>query len=133
MNRFILNGVIRTIKYLPDSILVYVDDMERGYKRGDGVHVDDLYYTWKVVFSNHFKVFITKYFNEGMLVDIDARMRPYAVEKKETTQGYSCIGLSIQRSCYVKPTAKAEQRMIKESQGMVAETPDLDAFNEPDF
>ena len=98
MNRLVLNGVIRTIKYLPDSILVYIDDKEHGYKRGDGVFVDDMFYTWKVVFSNNFKNFIVKFFNDGMLVDIDAKMRPYAMEKGEMVQGYSCLGLSIQRS-----------------------------------
>lgn len=133
MNRFILTGVIKTIKYLNDSVLVYVDDMEQGYKRADGVLVDNAFYTWKVVFSNNFKNFIVKFFNDGMLVDIDARMRPYAIRENEMVDGYSCLGLSIQRSCYVKNSARQEQRMIKESQRNSSETPNLEDFNQPDF
>ena len=133
MNRFILTGEIRTIKYLPDSIVLYIDDMERGYKRTDGVIVDDMFFSWKVVFSNNFKNFIVKFFNEGMLVDVDAKMRPFAVERGESVQGYSCLGLSIQRSSYIKRYAKQELKMIKDSQLASDEQPDLDAYNQPDF
>lgn len=133
MNRFILTGEIRTIKYLPDSIVLYIDDMERGYKRADGVTVDDMFFSWKVVFSNNFKNFIVKFFNEGMLVDIDAKMRPFAVKRGESTQGYSCLGLSIQRSSYIKRYSKQEVKMIKESQLNSDEEPDLDTFIQPDF
>jgi hypothetical protein len=133
MNRFILTGEIRVIKYLPDSIILYIDDMERGYKRADGVIVDDIFFSWKVVFSNNYKNFIVKFFNEGMLVDIDAKMRPFAVEQGESTQGYSCLGLSIQRSSYIKRNAKQELKMIKESQLASDEHPDLESYNQPDF
>jgi hypothetical protein len=133
MNRFILTGEIRTIKYLPDSIVLYIDDMERGYKRADGVIVDDIFFTWKVVFSKNYKNFIVKFFNEGVLVDIDAKMRPFAVERGESVRGYSCLGLSIQRSSYIKRNAKQELKMIKDSQLASSEQPDLDAYNQPDF
>lgn len=133
MNRFILTGEIRTIKYLPDSIVLYIDDMERGYKRTDGVIVDDIFFSWKVVFSNNYKNFIVKFFNEGMLVDIDAKMRPFAVERGESVQGYSCLGLSIQRSSYIKRYVKQEIKMVKDSQLASTETPDLESYNSPDF
>lgn len=107
--------------------------MERGYKRADGVIVDDMFFSWKVVFSNNYKNFIVKFFNDGMLVDIDAKMRPFAVERGESVKGYSCLGLSIQRSSYIKRNAKQEQKMIKESQAVSNEVPDLDDFNKPDF
>lgn len=90
MNRLVLSGVIRNIKYLQDSVIVYVDDMERGYQRTNGTHVDNIYYTWKVVFANNFRNFITKFFNDGMNVDIDARMRPYAMSQDKMVDGYSC-------------------------------------------
>jgi hypothetical protein len=133
MNRFILTGVIRTIKYLPESTLIYVDDMEHGYKRADGVVIDDIFYTWKVVFSKNYKNFIVKFFNEGMLVDIDAKMRPFAIEKDKTVEGYSCLGLSIQRSCYVKASARQEIKMIKESMEHTDEAPNIDSYKELDF
>jgi hypothetical protein len=107
--------------------------MERGYKRADGVTVDDMFFSWKVVFSNNYKKFIVKFFNEGMLVDIDAKMRPFAVERSESVQGYSCLGLSIQRSSYIKRNAKQELKMIKESQLASNEHPNLEDFNTPDF
>lgn len=133
MNRFILTGIIKTIKYLPDAVCVYVDDMEKGYTRKDGVIVDDLLYTWKVIFKDGMKSYITKFFNDGMLVDIDARMRPYAVEKDKTVEGYSCIGLTIQRSCYVRNSFRQEIKMQRDSQLHTDTPPNLADYNKPDF
>lgn len=134
MNRFILTGVIRTIKFLPDSVIVYVDDMEKGYVKPDGTRIDDLLYTWKVIFkANPYRNFIAKYFNDGMLVDIDARMRPFAVEKETEVQGYSCIGLSIQRGCNTRASHIQEMKMVKESQERSMAQPNLEEYNKPDF
>jgi hypothetical protein len=133
MNRLVLSGVIRNIKYLQDSVIVYVDDMERGYQRTNGTHVDNIYYTWKVVFANNFRNFITKFFNDGMNVDIDARMRPYAMSQDKMVDGYSCLGLSIQRSCHVSSTFRQEKEMIRDSRERMDEEPDLDSFTQPDF
>lgn len=133
MNRFILTGEIKAVKFLDDSVLVYVEDMERGYRRSDGVVVDDMFFTWKVVFANNFKNFIVKFFNDGMMVDIDAKMRPFAIEKGVSEKGYSCLGIAIQRSNYVKKYAKAERKMIAKSQIDGNDTPDFASYNEPDF
>lgn len=133
MNRFILQGFINTIKYLPDACLVYVDDFESGYKRPNGEKVEDKYMTWKVIFSNGMKSFISKYFGNGLLVDIVAKMKPFEIEHDKMINGYSCLGLSIQRASYPKATVKKELRMMKESQEMSDEKPNIEAYNEPDF
>ena len=134
MNRFILSGVIKTIKYLPDSVLVFVDDMEKGYVKSDGIRIDDIIYTWKVIFSaNQFKNFIEKFFSDGMRVDIDAKMRPYATKEDAIVDGYSCIGLSIQRGCVSRASYAQEMRTIKECQTGNSERPNLEEFNKPDF
>lgn len=133
MNRFILQGFINTIKYLPDACLVYVDDFEKGYKRPNGEKIDDKYMTWKVIFSNGMKSFISKYFGNGLLVDIVAKMKPFEIEHDKMINGYSCLGLSIQRASYPQATVKKELRMMKESQEMSDEKPNIEAYNEPDF
>lgn len=133
MNRFILQGFVNTIKYLPDACLVFVDDFESGHKRSDGEIVDDKYMSWKVIFPQGMKSFIAKYFGNGMLVDIVAKMKPYEIEKDKIVEGYSCLGLSIQRASYPRAMLKEEKKMIKESQLHSMGTPNLDAYNEPDF
>lgn len=133
MNRFILQGFINTIKYLPDSCLVFIDEYESGYKRPNGEVVDDKYMSWKVIFPNGMKSFITKYFGNGMLVDIVAKMKPYEIEQEKIIEGYSCLGMSIQRASYPKSAIKREIKMIKDSQSNADETPDLESFITPDF
>lgn len=133
MNRFILQGYINTIKYLPDACLLYIDDFEGGYKRPNGEIVEDKYMSWKVIFPNGMKAFISKYFGNGMLVDIVAKMRPFEIEKEKIIEGYSCLGLSIQRASYPKSTVKREIKMIKDSQSSADEIPDLESYIEPDF
>ena len=134
MNRFILNGVIKNIKYLQDAVVVYVDDMEKGYTTQDGKVVNDMIYTWKVIFkSNPFKGYITRHFNDGMLVDIDAKMRPYSLENGEEKDGYSCIGIAINRSCYVRQSYRVQKKLMKDSQMNSDEKPNLEEYNKPDF
>lgn len=133
MNRFIVQGFINTIKYLPDACLVFIDDYESGYKRPNGEVVEDKYMSWKVIFPNGMKSFITKYFGNGMLVDVVAKMKPYEIEQEKIVQGYSCLGLSIQRASYPKSTVKREIKMIKDSQASADEIPDLESYIEPDF
>lgn len=134
MNRLIINGVIRNIKYLQDCVIVYVDDIEKGYRTKDGVVVDDMLYTWKVAFKNNpFKEYINRHFNDGMLVDIDAKMRPYAITEGQQVSGYSCFGIAINRSCYVRSSYRKEVKLMKESQENSKEQPNLKNYNEPDF
>ena len=134
MNRFILEGTINTIKYLEDSVIVYVDDIEKGYQKNDGTMVDDVMYTWKVIFkANPFRQYITKFFNRGCLVEIDAKMRPFAMENGSSVEGYSCIGISINRGSYARASFRKEQKIMKESQEAIDESPNLEDFQKPDF
>lgn len=112
---------------------MFVDDFKAGYKKPNGEIVDDKYLSWKVIFKDGMKTFINKYFGQGMLVDIVAEMLPFEIEHGKIVDGYSCLGLSIQRASYPRASVKQEQRMIKESQLHATEIPDLDAHNEPDF
>ena len=134
MNRFILQGRIHKIKYLEDCVVVYVDDKEPAYQTSSGSRVEEIYYTWKVQFkANPFKSFITKYFNEGSLVEIDAHMRPYSTRNNESVDGYTCFGISINRGSYVNPAHRSEQRLMKESQETSTEKPNLEEYLKPDF
>lgn len=134
MNRFILEGTLVKLKYLEDSIVCFVDDIEKGFKRSDGTIVDDVLHTWKVIFkANPFKSYITKFFNEGSLVEIDAKMRPYAMENGKAVDGYSCIGISINRGAYARPAFRNEKKLVKESMETSTEMPNLEEFQKSDF
>ena len=70
MADFTVIGYINTIKYLPDSCLVFIDEFKRGYRKQDGTMVDDKYMSWKCIFKPYFKKFINDHFNQGMLVQV---------------------------------------------------------------
>ena len=133
MNRFIVQGFINTIKYLPDACVVYIDDFKKGYKKPNGEIVDDKYFSWKVIFKGYFKKYINEHFSNGMLVEIDAEMYPYAIQNGKLIEGYSCLGKSIDISTYPRYNVKQENKMIKESMDGICEQPDLESFNQPDF
>ena len=133
MNRFIVQGFINTIKYLPDACVVHIDDFKKGYKKSNGEIVDDKYLSWKIIFKGYFKKYISEHFSNGMLVEIDAEMYPYAIQNGKLIEGYSCLGKSIDISSYPRASVKQEAKMIKDSQMHASETPDLEGFNAPDF
>lgn len=133
MNRFILQGFISSIKYQQNNVFVFVDDFKAGHKKSNGETVDDKYRSWKIIFPDGMKSFINKYFGNGMLVDIVAEMLPYEINHEKIVDGYSCLGLSIQKASYPRATVKQEQRMVKDSQLHASGTPDLEEFNRPDF
>lgn len=133
MNRFILQGFVNTIKYQPDCVFVFVDEYRKGYTKTNGERVDDKYLTWKVIFKPTFKAYIAKFFNNGMLVNIDAEMYPYAIEHERQVDGYSCIGLAINMASYPRASVKQEMKMIKESQEASEERPNIDEFMKEDF
>lgn len=133
MNRFIVQGFINTIKYLPDACVVYIDDFKKGYKKKNGEVVDDKYFSWKIIFKGYFKKYINEHFSNGMLVEIDAEMYPYAIQNGKLIEGYSCLGKSIDIASYPRSSVKQEIRMIKESQQTSSGIPDLDTYNSPDF
>ena len=133
MNRFVVQGFINTIKYLPDACIVYVDDFKKGFKKPNGEIVDDKYFSWKIIFKGYFKKYINEHFSNGMLVEIDAEMYPYAIQNGKLVDGYSCLGKSIDISSYPRSSAKQEMKMIKESQENSTDIPNLQEFNAPDF
>lgn len=134
MNRFIVQGFINTIKYLPDACVVYIDDFKKGYKKPNGEIVDDRYFSWKIIFKGYFKKYINEHFSLGMLVEIDAEMFPYSIQNGKILDGYTCLGKSIDISSFPRASVKHELRMIKESQeSSDGEAPNLDAYNRPDF
>lgn len=133
MASFQVTGFINTIKYLQESVLVFVDEFHKGYKKPNGEVVEDKYLTWKCIFKPYFKKYVAKHFGNGMLVEVKGEIMPYAIEKERLVDGYSVIGQTINLASYPKATLKAETRMIKDSQTSVNETPNLDEYNAPDF
>lgn len=133
MNRFIVQGFINTIKYLPDACVVYIDDFKKGYKKPNGEIVDDKYFSWKIIFKGYFKKYINEHFSNGMLVEIDAEMYPYAIQNGKLIEGYSCLGKSIDISSYPRASVKQEQRIMRETQANATEMPNIEDFNRPDF
>ena len=133
MNRFIVQGFINTIKYLPDACVVHIDDFKKGYKKPNGEIVDDKYLSWKIIFKGYFKKYISEHFSNGMLVEIDAEMYPYAIQNGKLIEGYSCLGKSIDISSYPRASVKQEAKMIKESLENTKEMPNLQEHMRPDF
>ena len=72
MADFTVLGHISTIKYLPESILIYVDEYKKGYRKADGEVVDDKVLSWRCIFSGNAskRNYITKYFSRGSLVQV---------------------------------------------------------------
>jgi len=133
MNRFVLQGFINTIKFQPECVLIMVDEYRKGYTKTNGEKVDDKYLSWKVIFKPALRQYISKFFNRGMLVDIDAEMYPYAIEHGKQVDGYSCLGLCINVASYPRASVKQELKMIKDSQEASTEQPNLDDFKQEDF
>lgn len=126
-------GFINNVKYLPDSVLVFIDEFRKGYRKSDGTVVDDRYITWKVVYKPYFKKYINGHFNNGMLVKVKGEVLPYVVEHGQVLDGYSVIGETINLFSYPRASAKMEQRMLKDSLDYDGDKPDLDEYNRPDF
>ena len=133
MADFTATGFINTIKYLPESCLVFIDEYKKGFRKADGTTVDDRYMTWKCIFKPYFKKYINEHFANGMLVQVKGDILPYAIEKEKIVDGYSVIGQTINMASYPRSSVKQEMRMQKESQLHSDGTPNLDAYNEPDF
>lgn len=133
MATFEVIGVISQIKYLPDSVLVFVDEYRKGYRKSDGTVVDDKCLNWKVIYKPYFKKYINDHFNQQMIVKVKGEILPYALERGEVLDGYSVIGETINLFSLPRPAAKMEQKMIKESALRIDEMPNLDKFKQPDF
>lgn len=135
MADFQVLGHISAIKYLPECILIFVDETKNGYRKQDGTIVEDKVFNWKCIFSGNEKKrnYITRYFNRGMLVQIKGEVLPYAIENNVLVDGFTVFVQTINRYSYPRTSIKAEKKMIQESQLNTNETPNVDDFNEPDF
>lgn len=128
-----VTGFVNSIKYLQDAVLVFVDEYKKGYRKQNGEVTEDKYYSWRVIFKNGLRSYISKYFNHGMLVTIKGEALPFAIEKGKNVDGYSFIGQCINIASFPRATVKAERKMIKESQEYATERPNIEEYNKDDF
>lgn len=127
-------GFIRQVKYLHDSCLVFIDEYKAGYKRADGTQVEERCLSWRCIFANYFKGFVSKHFGNGMLVTVKGEVLPYAMDKGKVVEGYSVMGQMINRASYPKAGGRAEVQVLKESESMLGDdSPNLEDYNNPDF
>ena len=129
-------GFIRQVKYLQDGVLVFIDEFKSGYKRSDGTSVGDKVLSWRCIFANYFKKFVSQHFGNGMLVQVKGEVLPYAIEHGNVVDGYSVMGQTLNRASYPKSGSRAEVQAIKESAVVLdgaGDVPDVKGFNESDF
>lgn len=127
-------GHIDGIMYAESSVIITASERRQGYKRKDGIIVNDEVLSFRFIFKPYFKKYIAEHFGSGMLVKIKGIMLPYAKDKAgNVIDGFTLLGQTIDRASYQTTSTRAEKRMIKESQASSTDKPDLDSFNSPDF
>lgn len=119
---------ISAIKYLPNSVLVFLDEFHKGYKKADGSVVEDKYLSYKTIWKPYFKKYFAKNFGNGMLVQVKGEMLPYAVEQDKIIEGYTIVGQVMNIASYPRNALKREIQMIKDSQSHSTSTPNLDGY-----
>jgi hypothetical protein len=134
MASFETTAFISQIKYLPNkSVLVFLDEYHKGYKKADGTIIEDKYLSYKTVWKPYFSKYINEHFSQGMLVQVKGEMLPYAIEKDVIVEGYTIIGQCMNLASYPRSTVKMEQNLVKESLLHGSEIPNIDEYNKPDF
>ena len=134
MASFETTAFISQIKYLPNkSVLVFLDEYHKGYKKSDGTIIEDKYLSYKTVWKPYFSKYINEHFSQGMLVQVKGEMLPYAIEKDVIVEGYTIIGQCMNLASYPRSTVKMEQNLVKESLLHVSEIPNIDEYKKPDF
>lgn len=135
MADIIIVGHIEGIRYSETCVYVTVSENRLGYKRSDGVIVDDDILTWRVVYKPYFKKYIASHFDKGMLVKIKGMVLPYTRNQDgSNVEGYTIIGQTIDLSAYPRSTTiRQERKLVKDSMSHDIGTPNIDAYNEPDF
>lgn len=126
-------GFISQIVYRPESVFLMIDEYHKGYRKSDGTSVDDKYVTFKIIYKPYFKKYLSTHFSRGMLVKVKGEVFPYAIEHDKVVDGISIIGETCNLYSYPRASVKQEMKIIKESQENSSETPNLEAFNQPDF
>lgn len=134
MADFQVLGHITNIKFRQESILIFVDEYKKGYRKASGEIVDDKVISWMCIFSGNEKkrTYINKFFARGMLVQVKGEIMPYAVEDGKMVEGYSVFVQTINIAAYPRKSIKAEKQMIRESLDM-NEVPNLEEYNKKDF
>lgn len=128
------NAFVSQVKYLPSgSVLVFLDEYHSGYKRGDGVVVEEKYVTFKTVWKPYFRKYINEHFNVGMYVNVKGDMLPYAIEQDVVVDGYTIIGQTINLASFPKGSLRREIKMKKESELHSIGEPDVDGYLDSDF
>lgn len=128
-------GVIDRIQYIPNNNcgVISVTETKHGYKRKDGEYVNDKYYTWRCYFKAGQYNYINTHFNNGMCVQVKGQILPRSNDQGIEDEWYSVLIDSINLFSLPRLYGRKEDKMIKESQMATKETPNLAAFNEPDF
>ena len=134
MASFETTAFISQIKYLPNkSVLVFLDEYHKGYKKSDGTIIEDKYLSYKTVWKPYFSKYINEHFSQGMLVQVKGEMLPYAIEKDVIVEGYTIIGQCMNLASYPRSTVKMEQNLVKESLLHGSDIPNIDEYKKPDF
>ena len=135
MASFVINGIIRNVKLLPNDggCTVTIHEFKKGYRKKNGDVVTDRWNEWKIIYHQGLVPYITQHFNKGMCVEIKGDIMPYAIVNGECVDGYSALGQTMNMASLPRPYYNTEQKTIKESQAHSTGTPNLDAYNEPDF
>ena len=130
-----LIGVIEKVQFLPQQNggVIYLSEYRKGYKRKDGVRVEDKVDQWRIIFKQGQSKYVSDHFTTGMTVDVLGDIRPFAVEREQTVDGYTIFLLSLNLFAYPRPSERLEKRAIRESQQSSSGVPDIAAFKEPDF
>lgn len=128
-------GTVSNIKFLPNQggCLVFLNEFKNGYRKKDGTRVGDKVYQWRVIFKQGLTKYISDHFSTDMTVEIKGDAIPFAVNHGQEVDGYSVIGQTMNRFSYPRPSAKLEQRAIRESAESSSGVPDLESYNIPDF
>ena len=127
-------GHIDGIRYTDTCVYVTLSETRLGYKRADGVKVDNDVLTWCVVYKPYFKKYIASHFASGMLVRVKGIALPYVRHKDGgIEEGYTVIGQTIDLAAYPNAHIRREKKMIEASMASPIGEPNVEAFEAPDF
>lgn len=133
MAAFSVIGFVDCIKIIDGACLMFLSEFKKGYTKKNGEHVDDKYISWRIIFKDYFRKYLTENFNKGMLVEVKGEVFPYEVEHGEVKDGISILGQCCNLFSFPRSSMKQELRLIKRSQEMNDEEPDVDEFYREDF
>lgn len=133
MAAFSVIGFVDNIKLIDGACLLFVSEFKKGYTKQNGEVVDDKYISWKIIFGEYFRKYLTQHFGRGMLVEVKGDVLPYVIEHGEVRDGLSVIGQTCNLFSFPRSNVKQELRMIKESQEPNGAQPNVEEFQRDDF